>query len=421
MPKVLFGASFVTGRAFPAYHALFPVCCLLSTVYCLSGSSALGAQEPGDSELEGYSRQAEQAMAAKDWATATSALEKLAQLAPNVPEVQGNLGMAYYSQNRILEAAQAFEHALRLKPKMAQAELMLGLCDAELGRSREAVAILEPSFQHPADKNMGRLIGLDLQRAYADLGQHAKAVAVSDELLRRYPNDPEVLFHASRLYAERAYQIMRQLLQADPNSPWVHYAQAEIHESLQRHDLAIAEYRKVLETEPKLPGVHLRIGQALLQSSQDPKVVEEALSEFQRELAITPESADAEYEVGEIHRRRSQFDAALEHFSKAVRFQPDFAEAQIGLGRTLLSSGKPGAALAALNEGVRLDPQNEVPHFLLASAYKALGETAKYRQQMAFYEKDHAAGPRTGLHMTRTSGASQVTQQELDSEAHFKP
>ncbi len=183
----------------------FPIhlCCALLFMVCISVS--LPAQQTNQSEVDRYSQQAKQALAAKNWGEAAKALEKLAALAPNVPEVQGNLGVVYYSQGRVFEAAQAFERALKLNPKMTHAEPMLGMCFAELGRNQEAVTILEPAFRHPPDNQMGRLIGLDLQRVYAGLKQYARAVAVSDELLNRYPNDPEILFHASRLYADRAY------------------------------------------------------------------------------------------------------------------------------------------------------------------------------------------------------------------------
>ena len=397
----------------------------LGAIGCLgiliTGHSVSHAGQASESELPRYSQQAERAMVAKDWAAAAQALEKLSQLAPKVPEVQGNLGLAYYWQGRPLEASQAFRRALKLNPKMTRAELMLGVCDAELGRNKEAVAILEPAFRHPSDQETGRLVGLNLQRAYAGMGEYARAVAVFDELLNRYPNDSEILFHASRLYADRAYWTMRQLIQADPNSVWFHYANAEVQESLQRFELAIAEYRKVLEMQPRLPGVHLRIGRVLVQSSNDAKVVAEALGEFQQELTIAPQSADAEYEIGEIYRRRNQFEDSLQHFSNAVRFQPDFEEAQIGLAHALLDLRRPREALAPLREAVRLNPQNEVSHFLLASAYKALGETVNYQSEIGLYEKYHSAGPHTGLRILGATAAPPVTPQELGAEAGSKP
>jgi tetratricopeptide (TPR) repeat protein len=377
---------------------------------------ALQGHQANESELMLYSQQAEQAMAAKDWARALGALERLSQLAPTVPEVQGNLGMAYYSQGRPLEASRAFQRALKLNPRMAQAKVLLGLCEAELGHNKEAIAILEPAFRHPADKNTARLVGLDLQKAYAGLGQYAKAVAVSDELLRRYPNDAEILFHDSRLSADRAYQTMTQLIQADPNSVWVHYANAEVHESMQRFDLALAEYKKVVEMEPRLPEVHFRIGRVLLQSSKDSRAADEALGEFRQALTIEPENSNAEYEIGEVNRQRGQLEQALAHFSRALQFRPDFLEAQIGLARTLLSLGKYQEARSRLEAAVRLDSQSEVAHFLLASAYKALGDGGNYQKEMTQFQKLRESQSRARPPAPAGLARTEVTRQVLAPE-----
>jgi tetratricopeptide (TPR) repeat protein len=387
-------------------------------------SLGLPAQPPTQSQIERYSREAEQALAAKDWDRAAQALQELATLEPDVPEVHANLGLAYYSQGRVLDAARAFERALKLNPAfggMAQAKLLLGLCDAELGRDQEAATILEPAFHHPPDTQMGRLIGLDLQRAYMRLKQQDKAIVVSDELLRRYPDDPEILFQASRLYANRAYELMRGLIQSAPDSFWVHYANAEVHESLQRYDLALAEYRKVLEMEPRLPGVHFRIGRAILLTSRDPKAIDEALREFEAELRIAPQNPDAEYEIGEILRQRGQFERAAERFGKAIEYHPEFEEAQIGLARTLLTLGRPQEAVAHLLEAIRLDPRNEVPHFLLGSAYKALGDATNAQKEMAVFHRLRASNSQASKQSPAASGSAEVTPQSLGSEAPPQP
>ena len=390
------------------------LCCMLAFE---SIPENLAAQKVSQSEIEATSKQAQEAMAAKDWAAAVKSLEKLAGLAPGVAEVQANLGVAYYSDSRILEASKAFEQALKLNPKMTQAEVMLGLCYAELGRHQQAIFILAPAFRHPSDKQMGRLIGLDLQRAYEGLHQNEKATAVADELVKRYPNDPEILFHSSRLYADHAYDLMTQLMRVAPSSVWVHYATAEVHASLQRYDLAIAEYRNVLEIEPKIPGIHFRLGRAILQSSKETNAVEQALHEFELELNISPDNSDAEYEIGEIYRRRGEFDPALTHFSKAVQHHPDFTQARIGLASTLISQGRSPEALGHLLEAVRLEPQNEVAHFRLASVYKVLGDAANQQKEMAFFQKLHSA---RGGNVLPLSGSS-VTQQTIETESHMLP
>ena len=275
-------------------------CFLSGTLLIALGTSGQPAQQASRSLLDRYSEQAQEAMAAKDWETAAKLLETLARLAPNVPEIQANLGIAYYSQNRIFDAASAFERALKLDPKMPRAATVLGLCYAEMGRKGKAAALLEPAFRKPADRETGRLAGLSLQRAYAAMGLHSQAGAVSEELLKRFPSDPEIIFNASRLHAERSYELITQLMQSSPNSVWVHYATAQVHESLQHFDLAIAEYKIILEMEPRLPGVHFRLGRALLQNSKERSSLDGALHEFEQELALSPQNSDAEYEIGGV-------------------------------------------------------------------------------------------------------------------------
>jgi tetratricopeptide (TPR) repeat protein len=183
---------------------------------CLPFCAVIAAQESEVTSVERYSREAKQALAARDFDTAIEALGKLSQLTPDVPEVHANLGLAYHTQGQFAQAAEAFQRALELNPRMPNSELMLGICYAELGRHEEAVPLLEPAFRQPPNSQIGRLIGLELQRAYSGLQQDAKAGAVSDELVDRYPSDPEILYHASRLHGDRALQLMYRLLKVDP-------------------------------------------------------------------------------------------------------------------------------------------------------------------------------------------------------------
>ena len=363
--------------------------------------------------VEELSGEAQRAMVAKDWPSAAQALEKLAQIAPQVAEIQANLGVSYYSLNRIAEAASAFERALKLDPRMAQARVLLGLCEAELGRSDEAIKILEPAFARAPDDELGRLIGFALERAYTAQRRNDKATSVAEEMVKRYPNDPEVLFHVSKLHADRSYQLMSRLLHLAPDGAWAHYALADVHLSQQQYDLAIMGYRKVLEINPHLPGIHLQIGRCLLAQSREPASLAAAMSEFRHELETDPEGADAEYEIGEIERERGEFASALEHFENAVRDQAGFAEAEIGLGRTLTSLGRQRDAVQHYEAAAKADPEDPVPHFLLASAYRAQGAHARQQQEMEIFLKLRSAARPTSENQ---ASPSHVTEQKLGSE-----
>jgi tetratricopeptide (TPR) repeat protein len=228
------------------------------------------------------------------------------------------------------------------------------------------------------------------------LKQFDKALAAGEELLKRYPNDPEVLFQVSRLHADRSYSLMKQLMQEAPDSYWVHLANAQVQESLQRYDLAQQEYRKAIELNPGAPGAHVGLGRAILNASKGPQASEEAAREFERELALSPANAIAEFELGEIARERGQLDDAREHLLKAVHYNQDFFEAQIALGRLLLKQGKAREALTHLKVAEHLEPRDKLSHYLLASAYKSLGDPDAARSELDLYRKLRASGKPDG-------------------------
>ena len=359
-----------------------------SGVLLLLSFTSVTAQ-PSDADLDRYSDQARQAIAAKKWSEAAAALQRLALLAPSVPQVQANLGLALFFEGRAEEALRAFQRAHTLNPALPQVEVMIGVCDAELGSYQEAAAILAPAFAKPSDEETGRLIGLHLERSYAELKQFDEALTVGEELVRRYPNDPEILYQLSHLHADRSFGLMSDLVRVAPDSAWTHYANAQVQESLDRFDTAEQEYRNALQRDPRMTGVHYHLGRVILRASRTTDSIEKARQEFEQELAISPSNADAEYELGEIDREHGSLDRALGHFDRAVHFHPEFVEAQVGIAKTLMKLGRPGDALPHLAEAARLDPGNKIPHYLLASAYKSMGDAASAAKEISLYQKLH--------------------------------
>jgi tetratricopeptide (TPR) repeat protein len=343
-----------------------------------------------DSDLDRYSDAARQAMAAKKWDDAVQALEQLVRLAPEVPQVHANLGLAYFFQGRPANALASFERAQKLDPDLPQLQVMIGLSNAELGRCSEALGVLAAAFDKAADPDLDKLGGLHLLRCYSDLKQPDKALSTGESLLHRYPSDPEVLYQVSRLHAERSANLMSTLLRTAPDSAWTHYANAEVQETQHRFDIAAQEYRRALERDPGMPGAHYRLGRLILNQSRAPEAQQWAKREFELELAIAPNNADAEYELGELDREQGHAQAALAHFARAIQFHPDFMEARIGMAKTLLGLGKTAEALPHLREAVRLDPEDKIPHYLLASAYKTLGDSNQAAREFEMYRKLNA-------------------------------
>src|SRR5579859_4731015 len=186
------------------------ICCLSIALISLKGSRAQGQGD--EASIRHYTQEADQAMAAKNLNAAANALEKLARLTPGVAEVHANLGMVYYTERRYPEAAAAFQRAVQLNPGIPNGRLMLALCDAEIGRWKRAQPELEAAFRNPPSLDIGRTVGLKLMQTDSALDEPTKALEVSEEMLRRYPDDAEILYRASHLYGDRALETMTRLV-----------------------------------------------------------------------------------------------------------------------------------------------------------------------------------------------------------------
>jgi predicted Zn-dependent protease len=347
------------------------------------------AQQHRQAEIRKYATEAKKAMTAKNLPAATVALEKLSSLTPNVAQVHANLGLVLYMQNRYAQAIHAFQEAAMLDPALPNVGIMLGLCFTETGQYQDAVKLLGPAFRPSANEQMRRVVGLDLLRAYRGLQDYHRANNISAELLRLYPDDAEVLYNSSRLYGEQSLNLVIRLMKAAPNSPWVPLTFAQINEDQKHYDSAITQYRQALKIDPRLPGVHLSLGRTILLRSNTVQSTDAALNEFESELQVDPGSAQAEYEIGEIYRKRAQLGEALEHFARATELQPEFEQAQIAVARVLINLHRAKEGIPHLSTAIRLNPTNEVSHFLLATAYEQTGNVAGHEREMTLFRKYH--------------------------------
>jgi tetratricopeptide (TPR) repeat protein len=193
-------------------------------------------------------------------------------------------------------------------------------------------------------------------------------------LVRDFPEDPEVLYTAVHTYSDLATHASEQLAVHDPNSAQAHELNAEALEMQSKWDQALKEYQKVLHEDPRLPGIHFKIGRLLLSEPNPPAdAAERAKREFDEELEIDPTNAGAEYVLGELSRESQQWDDAAGHFARAAKLDSSFGDAFLGWGVALVSSKKFSEAVAPLEAAVKLEPQNSAAHYNLAIAYTRTG------------------------------------------------
>ncbi len=131
----------------------------------------------------------------------------------------------------------------------------------------------------------------------------------------------------------------------------------------------IAGYETMLRVDPKDAELHDDVALLYMGVGQMPQ----AVRHFEASVALKPDSAAAQFNLGTALAQAGRFDDATAAFRAALARRRDYALAHNNLGQVLLAQGKTGEALTHLQEAVRLDAANPQALFGLAEAYAARG------------------------------------------------
>jgi tetratricopeptide (TPR) repeat protein len=265
---------------------------------------------------------------------------------------------------------------------------------AESGRCTEALPVLAKSAAHITDKELQKRVSLDGVRCATTLQQMEPLQELLRLLSRQFPHDPEVLYVLTHAYSDLATRAAAELATSAPTSIPALELDADASEPQGKWDQAEKDYRKILEQNPRYPGMHFRLARMILSKpNPPPDFAEQAKKELQQELEIDPANAGAEYVLGELARQSQDLPGAVQHFSKATELDPNFADAYLGLGMTLLAEKKFPEAVAPLEKAVKLQPANPAGHYNLATAYARTGRREDADREFALQEKTTPAGP----------------------------
>lgn len=277
---------------------------------------------------------------------ASEALKEIADLrakhgeAPGLSRVEG---LADYALGNVKAAEEAFAVALQNDPSDQESLQMRGLALYGLGRSADAIPLLEAAGRVVAkgDASIGKadpnyllaLCYMDTQR-YDD-ARHAMAAQY------RFPADsPEAYLLAARMLFRREYLPAAQ---------------------------SFAE--KAIALEPNLPLAHELLGEIALAGNR----LDEAIADLEKERAHNPLEGLIYDRLGDAYDRAARYDDAQRSLEEAVLLEPNSTGPYILLGKTLLKKNDPLGAATYLEHAKQMDPSNYITHTLLVQAYRAMG------------------------------------------------
>lgn len=388
----------------------------------LASSNLLFCQVNSRAEIQAHFIQARRDFQAKRLDDAKKEFSDILRLDPKNAIAYYDLAGIAFQQGHYAQAAQAFRNAFRLDPSMRKAQAFLGICEMRLGQTKEAREDFAESLPNITDSRLRKQVVENLVQIYYNEQNLSKVAGVLGS--QSDSNDPELLYDAYRVYTQLASHALASLIQVDPTSPRLHEVVAQSLMSRRDFTGAIAEYRKAIDEDSHLSGVHFELGQAILAGSQTSSARAAAKKEFEAELALDPSNPYAEYGLGEIAWFNSNSSAALKHFSRAVELSPGLAEAQIDLGKVLMKTGAVDQAVAHLRVAVLREPQNATAHYQLALAYRKLGrDRAAAREMRAFQElrKQQAASTSTIKLANELAGTQTPAAQDNGSHTAQHP
>lgn len=293
-------------------------------------------------------------------------------------------GVELFHQGQYLKAAEVLERSEGGEHQ----RVFLALARAATGGCPAVTAALNDSFGAVQDATLKRLAGLGLVQCLAAQGREEEALRLAAQLKALYPDDADVLYQAARLHMRVWNDIMFQMFQKTPGSYRVNQISGEVLETQGQHAEAAAEYRKAISKNPAALNLHYRLGRALLMQSHAPENLEAARREFEAELALNPNDAVAEYQVGQILQTQGKSTDAAARFERAASLRPDdFPEAMVAVAKLRAAAGRHAEAIGLLERAVKLQPANEGARYALMLAYRNAGRADDAAREAAALEK----------------------------------
>jgi tetratricopeptide (TPR) repeat protein len=351
---------------------------ITALVLCVAVYAASQTVTPSDAialEQQGRTEEAAQA-----WRAVT-------QQNPRDAGAFASLGLALARQEKYSEAVPAYRKSIALNPKLPGIQLNLGLAEFKLGKFEAAIPPLRAaSSADPQSLQPRTLLGL----SYYGARRFAEAAQELELVMKAGPADPELLqvLAQSCLGAKRyscALEQYQQILQKAPNSSAAHTLAGEALDGLGRTPEAITEFQTAIKVAPNEPNLHFGLGYLYWKSRQ----YDNAAIEFNNELAIDSENAQALAYLGDVEFRRDHPEKALGLLKKAVGIRNDIRVAYLDIGAILAQQNQHKDALAALQRAEKLDPAQPDVHLRLGRLYQAMGNKLEAQKEFAKLRELH--------------------------------
>ncbi|GLQ07930.1 tetratricopeptide repeat protein [Sneathiella chinensis] len=295
----------------------------------------------------------------QDWKGAEQVAERLKALSANNIISDQIMAKTYAGRNELEMSLKAYEDAYAKAPSGINSMVSIVKLKVRNGQSEDALAFLEGIRERDPDNFHARLLYGQL---VAGSGRTEDGVIEVEKVIADLPREPAGYFALFSLYAKvgdmpQAEKALDRGLEAVPDNFALNFAQANLYESRQEYDRAIAVYDRMAEKQPGSDIVMNNLASLISAHHDDEKSLRKAYGYAKRfKNSPVPHFKDT---LGWIHYKLGEVELAKPLLEEAVRKMPGMPQLRYHLGMVYLAVGARKQAGEQLEEALRLAETSE--------------------------------------------------------------
>ena len=271
-----------------------------------------------------------------------------------------NLGLAYYKKNDFANAQEQFAAVHKLQPSDVKIAILLGDTDVKLGKTEDALAVLQPFDNgNPDNLDFQYVLGLALLKT----GHQRDGVTRLEKVAKASNSADTYQLAGATLFGMNDFEASRVDLEA------------------------------ALRLNPKLPGIYMLVGKARANVGD----VKDAEPAFREALRINPDDFEANLYLGVLLFKQRRLPEAKPYLDQALKLKPSDTMVRYEYAMLKSTNGQYQEAAQDLEQVIKDDPNWLEPHVELASLYYKLHQPQDGARERAIVDRiraeEQARGP----------------------------
>ncbi|MGC2621444.1 MAG: tetratricopeptide repeat protein, partial [Acidobacteriaceae bacterium] len=374
-----------------------------------TGPAALTAKIKAHPTSDAYAELGNWYGSRNQFACAATALKSAVRLNPKSAMLNYLLGLAYYESHDFNDALPPLRHSLAADPRAIKPHLLLASVFTQINQPQDAASEWAASLKIDSTNSMA-LHGLS--HALITMGDYPSDIG----LLKNVKLDDDLSLDLAIAYSKTgmpddSVATLKAALAKSPDSIPLSNALVTVYLKIEQTDLAEQIAQKCYKAHPDDRSAQVSYLRTLVVNGDWAP----ATPIGNKLLAEDPHSFDALYMVGVMERQSGDFTAARDHLTEAMALDPSLANLRFNLGVTLARLHDSAGAVTQLQQAIALGDHDPEAHFELANALRAVGQTDSAKQEMLAYQQAVKDKDATSL-ATSKAAEAEVNLKKGDTE-----